>query len=61
MNNFGFPFNKWEYTDLSNIHTTSAIQFNIKSLDILKIQLAILYSGKLRRLTKNTLKYHKVI
>jgi hypothetical protein len=52
-NNFGFPFNKWEYTDLSNIYSTSAIQFNIKSLDVPKIQLAIVaYSGKLRRLTK---------
>lgn len=52
-NNFGFPFNKWEYADLSNIYSTSAIQFKIKSSVVPKIQLAIVaYSGKLRRLTK---------
>ena len=53
-NNFGFPFNKWEYADLSNIYTTSAIHFKIKSSTVPKIQLVIVaYSGKVRRLTKN--------
>ena len=53
-NNFGFPFNKWEYADLSNIYSTSAIHFKIKSSMVPKIQLVIVaYSGKIRRLTKN--------
>ena len=53
-NNFGFPFNKWEYADLSNIYSTSAIHFKINGENVPKMQLMLVsYKGKVRRLIKN--------
>ena len=62
-NNFGFPFNKWEYADLSNIFSTSAIHFKIKGTNVPKMQLVLVsYKGNVRRLIKyikpeNIIKY----
>lgn len=52
-NDFGFPFNKWEFADFSSIYSTSAIQFITKTNTPPKIQLTLVsYSGKKRRLQK---------
>tara|TARA_B100001093_G_scaffold281613_1_gene269045 strand:- start:1933 stop:3177 length:1245 start_codon:yes stop_codon:yes gene_type:complete len=53
-NNFGFPFNKWERADLSNIYSTSAIHFKVNGLSVPKMQLVLVsYKGKVKRLSKN--------
>lgn len=52
-NNFGFPFNKWEYGDLSNLYTSSAIYFKIKAKQTPKIKLTLSsYAGEKKRIQK---------
>ena len=51
-NSFGFPFNKWEMANLSDIYSTSALNFYVRG-NVPKIQITLIsYSGKKRRISK---------
>ena len=51
-NSFGFPFYKWEMANLSDIYSTSALNFYIKG-KVPKIQITLIsYLGKKRRISK---------
>ena len=51
-NSFGFPFNKWEMANLSDIYSTSALNFYVKG-KVPKIQITLIsYLGKKRRISK---------
>ena len=52
-NTFGFSPYQWMRTDLSSIHTTSALKFKVKAPELPNIQTVLLaYTGKRRRLQK---------
>ncbi len=49
-NNFGFSFDKWNHVDISQIYSTSALNFKIKSSSIPNLQIMIVsYKGDKRR------------
>ena len=51
-NSFGFPFYKWEMANLSDIYSTSALNFYVKG-KVPKIQITLIsYLGKKRRISK---------
>ena len=51
-NSFGFPFYKWEMANLSEIYSTSALNFYVKG-KVPKIQITLIsYYGKKRRISK---------
>ena len=51
-NSFGFPFYKWEMANLSEIYSTSALNFYVKG-KVPKIQITLIsYHGKKRRISK---------
>lgn len=52
-NSFGFPFNKWELADLSEIYSTSALSFKIVSKNVPKMKINFIsYQGKPRNISK---------
>ena len=51
-NSFGFPFYKWEMADLSDIFSSSALNFYVRG-NVPKIQITLIsYTGKKRRISK---------
>ena len=51
-NSFGFPIYKWEMANLSDIYSTSALNFYVKG-KVPKIQITLIsYLGKKRRISK---------
>lgn len=52
-NSFGFPFNKWECADLSEVYTNSALNFKITGKKVPKIKINLVsYLGKPRNISK---------
>lgn len=52
-NNFGFAFDKWNHVDISQIYSTSALNFKIKSSSIPNLQIMIVsYKGDKRRVQR---------
>ena len=52
-NNFGFAFDKWNYVDISQIYSTSALNFKIRSSSIPNLQIMLVtYKGERRRIQK---------
>ena len=52
-NSFGFPFNKWESADLSEIYSTSALSFKIIAEKVPKMKINFIsYLGKPRNISK---------
>ena len=52
-NSFGFPINKWELADLSEIYLKSALSFKIVSENVPKIKINFIsYNGKPRNISK---------
>ena len=50
-NNFGFAFDQWNHVDISEIYSTSALNFKIKSSKLPKLQIMIVsYKGDKRRI-----------
>ena len=50
-NNFGFAFDQWNHVDISEIYSTSALNFKIKSSTLPKLQIMIVsYKGDKRRI-----------
>ena len=51
-NSFGFPFNKWESADLSEVYLTSALNFKIIGKKVPKIKINLVsYLGKPRNIS----------
>ena len=52
-NIFGFPFSRWQFVDISNIYSSSALYFKVKANKLPKIQIFLSsYKGKIRRISK---------
>jgi len=52
-NNFGFAFDKWNHVDISEIYSTSALNFKIKSSSLPNLQIMIVsYKGDKRRIQR---------
>ena len=52
-NNFGFAFDQWNHVDISEIYSTSALNFKIKSSTLPKLQIMIVsYKGEKRRIQR---------
>ena len=52
-NTFGFPFNNWEFGDLSEIYSTAVLYFSIKAKKVPKFKVSLVsFGGKLRSISK---------
>jgi len=52
-NSFGFPFNRWEFADLSELYSTSVLYFKIRAEKVPSIKINLVsYGGKSKIISK---------